>query len=513
MTFFHETLHPQKSMLKPTVISLGMMLCLSVSLPNAVMASDSIVEQQPLEEKKESTQTKYGYAPDVHDALLKRSPLLLKHDVIETQRNNFKENNDFLHDMSKAHYDDMRALWVAQKQQFLSESGLFVFDRTVDKKSLQQLETLSTEELDSIKPKDVALPKETTTLTLKNGELTSLAMTEERILKRLATYIAEKREQNTTNPLEHVAIKDLNKSVYVSTNDTNKTLDDTITSLLRDETYNVLCLLMWQRALLDGFESDVNKIVTKSNAIIEGLKSRWGKTAKLKKGSNSAKELEIYDKAFADDDASLSKLLTERKSLQEEVRSKMIQFAKLLKAPKEKTKGIEALIIEVCPVTEIFSYWSYLNPLNILNVLPSMTEHGVKESISVNVFGSRHSRSLGVDETIKPLVDTSHVRQVFAAFKKHVIKNDKALEALLLGVDVENSDAHLGLESLFKTVSGPLVEETSETRNDNVHNESDDEGVDIKPLFSDLQLSEVDVGQLAKKASEDVKSILDRITS
>lgn len=510
MTFFHETLHPSHKSIKQTILSLSLMVCLGAAAPSIVMGSNDPLSQSLLEEKKELPQTTHGYTPDVYEALSKRSTLLVGHDVIQTQISNNEQGNTFLHERTKKGYHRVWDLLLAQQSQFLKDSGLCIFDTTVNKKSVAHLENVSRDEWDSIKPKDVSLPKENLDLPLKNGETTSLSRVEEDILTDLAIFIFEKRTQNATNPLEHVTIKDLNASIYAHTDDTKKTLDETITHILQHETYNTLCLLMWQRALLDVLEKDINSVVDKSNAMTEGFKSRLGAKEKFNKASNTKEEIAIYQKDLFEQYQSLEKLLNERKILQQSVRDKMISFVQLLKAPKEDTTNLEKDTYGVWPVDGDVNYGGYLR------FMPHFTSHGLMDSFYVNVFGTRHSRSIGIEETLHPLIDVSHVRQVFASFKKHVIKNDETLDALLMGHEVksflEQSHAPLHLETLFNMTETPVASSkesaiviTTETTHDN------SEGEGVKMTLSERKVSDVNVGEIATKAGQDIQRILDNL--
>lgn len=511
MTFFHETLHSQTSLLKPTFLSLGMALCLSVSVPEFAIASGDPLSDTCVEEKV--AHKTHGYTPEVYDVLSKKSPLLPSHDTIQTQIDHNSKGNTFLQERAKKDYADLWNLVIAQQNQFLSDSGLVIFDTTVNKKSVRDLEVVSNDEWDNLKARDVSLPRDATELALTSEVKTSLSGVEERMLSDLATLIRDKRSQNNTNTLEHVDIKDLTASVYGHTQETKQKIDATITALLQGETYNTLYLLMWQRALLDVVEGDMNTIVEKSNAIRAGFKSRLGTQEKLNKASNTKEESAVYEKDLLDNSTSLDNLLKERKTLQQTLRDKMVSFAGLLKAPKDDTTPVEKEIYNAWLVDGDGTYGGYFS------FLPSIASRGVVDAFYVNVLGARHTRAQDVEQTLNPLIAPSHVRQAFAAFKKHVIKNDMELEALLMGVDVksflERSHANFNLEHLFKMAEAPLTSSKHSPKAQTSHTSNDDsdleESVEIQPLFSDLHLSDVDVGALATKAGKDIERILNSL--
>lgn len=484
MTLFHENILSLRQCIKHLVIPL--MVC--VSVPTLLYASEENLNTSLVEKKTHF----HGYSEDVHGALSKKSPLLVDHDVIGAQIDNHTKGDLFLHKKTKEHYRAMWCLFLAQQQQFYTESGLNAFDTLVNQKSVKDLELLSRETLEGIKTKDVALPKVDEVLSL--GEETfSLSSLEKEMLTDLRTLIEEKRSQNNQNPLACVEIKDLSKSAFFHTEETKKILSHAVSALLQKETWSTLHMLFRVYGLLDVIEKNVNHSVENSNAIIAGLKLILGKKEIFSKASNTKAEEKLHAESLETERASIFGLLQKRKNLQQEIRDKMIKFAHILKAPSEETKPLERDIYTLWPVDGVTAYGGYFD------FLPNITTHGVVESVSVNVFGSRHPRSRDIETHINPLVDTAHVRQVFSSFQKEVLNKDKELEALLMGMDIQEKGEVMPFPLKKEEVNLPPVEPT-------LHVEVKDQA----PLSS-VPFKEVNVGDIAANAGKDIERILNSL--
>lgn len=484
MTLFHENILSTRQCIKHLVIPL--MVC--VSIPTLLCASEENLSTSFASKKTHF----HGYTEEVYEALSKKSPLLVDHDVIGAQIDNHTKGDLFLHKKTKEHYSAMWCLFLAQQQQFYTESGLNAFDAIVNQKSVNALELLSGETLEGIKTKDVALPKADEALSFHEGTL-SLSSIEKEMLTDLRTLIEEKRSQNNQNPLACVEIKDLSKSAFFHTEETKKILSHAVSELLQKETWSTLHMLFRMYGLLDVIEKNVNHSVENSNAIIAGLKLILGKKEIFSKASNTKAEEKLYAESLETERESIFGLLEKRKNLQQDIREKMIKFAHILKAPSEETKPLERDIYTLWPVDGVTSYGGYFD------FLPNITTHGVVESVSVNVFGSRHPRSRDMETHINPLVDTAHVRQVFSSFQKEVLNKDKDLEALLMGMDVPEKGEAMPFPQKNEEVNLPPVEPT-------LHAEVKDQAP-----ASNVSMKEVNVGAIAANAGKDIERILNSL--
>lgn len=484
MTLFHENILSLRQCIKHLVIPL--MVC--VSIPTLLCASEDTLTTSMMEKKTHF----HGYSEDVHSALLKKSPGMADHDMIESQVNNHNRGDLFLHKKTKEHYSTMWRLFLAQQQQFYTESGLNAFDKMVNQKTVKDLESLSRETLSGIKTKDVVLPKADEALTC--GDVTlSLSSIEKDMLTDLRTLIEEKRNQEHQNPLACVEIKDLSQSAFLHTEETKKILSHTVSELLQKETWSTLHMLFRVYGILDVIEKDVNHSVENSNAIIAGLNVILGAKEKFSKASNTKAEEKLHAEYLETERSSIFGLLQKRKTLQQDIRDKMIQFAHILKAPSEDTTPLERDIYTLWPVDGTTSYGGYFD------FVPKITGYGVMASVSVNVFGSRHPRSRDMETHINPLVDTAHVRQVFSSFQKEVLNKDKDLEALLMGMDIPEKGEAMPFPLKNDAVNLPPVEPT-------LHTEVKD-----KASLSIVPFKEVNVGDIAANAGKDIERILNSL--
>lgn len=498
MMFSKQTTHSFQAPIKRTLLSLSMILCLGASFPSLVMGSESELCDNPLNKEKYTPKNHHGYSKDVFNYLEQQSPFVVHHDVIQTQIDNKNANNSFLQKQAEKIFSKFWSLVLAQKTYCEMHSGLFLFQSSIYNKSSEDLENFDTDAWDKIKPKSVSLPSSDTSLSVKDEPQTSLAAVEEELLTDLARFIHQKMEQNQADPLQHVVVDDLSQSFVAHTENRQKSYDETMKKILRNETANTIHILNVLRAMLDMVVDDTNTHVQKSASLSEGFKALLGFKEKFEKAKNTKDEIKQYEHDLLAQRQSLKKLLDERRTYQKNLREKMIDFAKILKAPGANTYNIELKIQETWLLDHDVTYGGYFW------FIPNITTHGFRNAVSSNLFGARHARSLQMEEKIHPLIQYGHVQDVFESFKNYVTQGNPDLEKLLLGkMNTHNTsptqpttDVHL--PSVFDHITDPLRPASSNAT----------QYVQETQRFNP---KEVNVGDIASKAGDDIQRILNNL--